>query len=71
VPTEAAAAEQGGGGGGGGRGGGGHAAQVAAGILVTRVLGYVRERVFAYYFGNSSVPSPRPSLRGSMRRAAR
>ena len=27
------------------------AARVAAGILVTRVLGYVRERVFAYYFG--------------------
>ncbi|MGH7671626.1 MAG: lipid II flippase MurJ, partial [Gemmatimonadales bacterium] len=26
---------------------------MAAGILVTRVLGYVRERVFAYYFGNS------------------
>jgi putative peptidoglycan lipid II flippase len=25
---------------------------VAAGILVTRVLGYLRERVFAYYFGN-------------------
>jgi putative peptidoglycan lipid II flippase len=36
-------------------GGGRHAAQVAAGIFVTRVLGYVRERVFAYYFGNSSV----------------
>jgi putative peptidoglycan lipid II flippase len=32
--------------------GGRHAAQVAAGILLTRVLGYVRERVFAYYFGN-------------------
>jgi len=29
------------------------AARVAAGILVTRILGYVRERVFAYYFGNS------------------
>lgn len=42
--------------GGGGRGGGGrHAALVATGILLTRVLGYVRERVFAYYFGNSSV----------------
>jgi putative peptidoglycan lipid II flippase len=27
---------------------------VAAGIFVTRVLGYVRERVFAYYFGNSA-----------------
>jgi putative peptidoglycan lipid II flippase len=54
VATEAAAAEQGRG---GGRGGGRHAAQVAAGILVTRVLGYVRERVFAYYFGNSTVPA--------------
>lgn len=31
-----------------------HATQVAAGILVTRVLGYVRERVFAHYFGNST-----------------
>jgi putative peptidoglycan lipid II flippase len=30
------------------------AAQVAAGILVTRVLGYARERVFAYYFGNTA-----------------
>jgi putative peptidoglycan lipid II flippase len=30
---------------------------VAAGILVTRVLGYVRERVFAYYFGNDSIPA--------------
>ena len=30
-----------------------HATHVAAGILVTRVLGYVRERVFAHYFGNS------------------
>jgi putative peptidoglycan lipid II flippase len=38
-----------------GGGGGRHAALVAAGILVTRVLGYVRERVFAYYFGNTSV----------------
>jgi putative peptidoglycan lipid II flippase len=35
--------------------GGRHAARVAAGILVTRVLGYVRERVFAYYFGNATV----------------
>ena len=35
--------------------GGRHAAQVAAGILVTRLLGYVRERVFAYYFGNQTV----------------
>ena len=40
----------------GSRGGGGgrHAAHVAAGILVTRVLGYVRERVFAHYFGNGA-----------------
>lgn len=36
-------------------GGGRHAARVAAGILVTRVLGYARERVFAYYFGNATV----------------
>ncbi|MGH9261112.1 MAG: lipid II flippase MurJ, partial [Acidimicrobiales bacterium] len=35
-------------------GGGRHAAQVAAGILVTRVLGYARERVFAHYFGNEA-----------------
>ena len=43
--------------GGGGRAGGGgrHVAPVAGGILVTRVLGYVRERVFAFYFGNTSV----------------
>jgi putative peptidoglycan lipid II flippase len=34
--------------------GGRHTAHVAAGILVTRVLGYVRERVFAYYFGSSA-----------------
>jgi len=34
--------------------GGRHAWRVAAGILVTRILGYVRERVFAYYFGNST-----------------
>ena len=34
--------------------GGRHAARVAAGILVTRVLGYVRERVFAHYFGNGA-----------------
>ncbi|MGH7537755.1 MAG: lipid II flippase MurJ, partial [Gemmatimonadales bacterium] len=32
--------------------GGRQAAQVAAGIALTRVLGYVRERVFAHYFGN-------------------
>ena len=30
---------------------------MAAGILVTRVLGYARERVFAYYFGNDSIPA--------------
>jgi putative peptidoglycan lipid II flippase len=36
------------------KGGGRHAARVAAGILVTRVLGYVRERVFAHYFGNGA-----------------
>lgn len=35
-------------------GGGRHAARVAAGILVTRLLGYVRERVFAHYFGNGA-----------------
>ena len=29
------------------------AALVAAGILVSRLVGFVRERVFAYYFGNS------------------
>ncbi|MSR07858.1 MAG: murein biosynthesis integral membrane protein MurJ [Gemmatimonadetes bacterium] len=31
------------------------AAKVAAGILVTRVLGFARERVFAHYFGNSGI----------------
>jgi putative peptidoglycan lipid II flippase len=36
-------------------GGGRHALRVAAGILVTRVLGYVRERVFAHYIGNGAV----------------
>ncbi len=45
------------GGGGGGGGGGRQAARVAAGIFLTRVLGYVRERVFAYYFGNDSIPA--------------
>ena len=30
------------------------AGRVAAGILVTRLLGFVRERVFAHYFGSSS-----------------
>lgn len=29
------------------------ATHVAAGILVARILGFVRERVFAYYFGDS------------------
>jgi len=38
-------------------GGARHAAQVATGIFLTRVLGYVRERVFAYYFGNDSIPA--------------
>lgn len=36
-------------------GGGRHAAQVAAGILVTRVLGYVRERVTAHFLGNGAI----------------
>lgn len=31
------------------------ATRVAAGILVTRVLGFVRERVFAHYFGNGEL----------------
>lgn len=35
--------------------GGRHAAQVAGGILVTRVLGYVRERVTAHYLGNGAI----------------
>jgi len=30
------------------------AALVAAGILVSRLVGFVRERVFAFYFGNSA-----------------
>ncbi|MGH7700906.1 MAG: murein biosynthesis integral membrane protein MurJ, partial [Gemmatimonadales bacterium] len=34
-------------------GGGRHVTQVAAGILVTRLLGYVRERLIAHYFGNA------------------
>jgi putative peptidoglycan lipid II flippase len=41
----------------GAAGGGRQAAKVAAGILLTRLLGYARERVFAYYFGNASVPA--------------
>src|SRR5207249_7555911 len=56
-PRQEEAALLGEGGGAGGGGGGRHAAQVAGGILVTRVLGYVRERVFAHYFGNDSVPA--------------
>ncbi len=35
-------------------GSGRHAARVAAGILVSRVLGYIRQRVFAHYFGNGA-----------------
>jgi putative peptidoglycan lipid II flippase len=30
-----------------------HAAAVAAGILLSRIIGLVRDRVFAHYFGNS------------------
>lgn len=48
----------------GGRGGGRQVARVAAGILLTRVLGYVRERVFAHYFGNSAVAD---ALRAALR----
>src|SRR5439155_215178 len=33
-------------------GGGRQAAQVAAGIMLSRVLGYVRQRAIAYYIGN-------------------
>jgi len=32
--------------------GGRHAAEVAGGILLTRVLGYLRERAVAHYIGN-------------------
>ena len=32
---------------------GGHAAAVATGILLSRLVGLVRDRVFAHYFGNS------------------
>ena len=35
------------------RSGGGFAAFIAAGILLSRVAGLVREKVFAHYFGNS------------------
>ena len=31
------------------------ASRVAAGVLLTRILGFVRERVFAHYFGNTPV----------------
>ena len=31
------------------------ATRVAAGVLLTRILGFVRERVFAHYFGNTPV----------------
>src|SRR3954447_19400989 len=31
-----------------------HAAMVGAGILISRVVGLVRQRVFAYYFGDSA-----------------
>src|SRR3954452_17320731 len=33
--------------------GNGHAFLVAAGILLSRIMGLVRERVFAHYLGNS------------------
>ncbi len=36
-----------------GRGGAGAAARVGSGILVSRLLGLVRDRVFAFYFGSS------------------
>jgi putative peptidoglycan lipid II flippase len=36
------------------RSGGRTAALVASGILVSRLVGFVRERVFAHYFGNSA-----------------
>jgi putative peptidoglycan lipid II flippase len=36
------------------RSGGRSAALVASGILVSRLAGFVRERVFAHYFGNSA-----------------
>lgn len=39
----------------GGASGALHAIEVAAGILVTRVLGYLRERVTAHYLGNGVV----------------
>ena len=55
MPDAGAASRAGGRAGGAGGAGGRHAARVAAGILLTRVLGYLLERVFAYYFGNTSV----------------
>ena len=36
-----------------GRASRGHAPLVAAGILLSRIAGLVRERIFAHYFGNS------------------
>jgi putative peptidoglycan lipid II flippase len=36
------------------QGSGRHALLVAAGILLTRVLGFIRERVFAHYLGSSA-----------------
>jgi hypothetical protein len=35
-----------------------HAALVAAGILLSRIAGLVRDRVFAYYFGSSDARTP-------------
>src|SRR4051794_34461838 len=32
-----------------------HAAMVGAGILISRIVGLIRQRVFAYYFGRSGV----------------
>ena len=55
MSSPAARGGRGGGEGAGGDGAGRQAAQVAAGILVTRVLGYVRERVTAHYLGNGAV----------------
>ena len=40
------------------------ATRVAAGILITRILGFVRERVFAHYFGNSQLAD---AFRAAMR----
>ncbi|HVN40269.1 MAG TPA: hypothetical protein VMW19_19070, partial [Myxococcota bacterium] len=40
------------------------AALVAAGILLSRLAGLVRERVFAHYFGNTGVAD---ALRAALR----